>query len=111
MYNMYVCNNGLKLYVYMYMYIHVHVHCTVLRGCVCVLMFTVTGPLTSFLDLTKPPQFTAYSSESAAGGRAPPKPRPTATPTVSGNSRHKRALFSDAEIKLLRYTCTYVHVQ
>jgi calpain-7 len=64
------------------------------------------GPLTSFLDLTKPPQFTAYSSESAAGGRAPPKPRPTATPTssVSGNSRHKRALFSDAEIKLLRAT-------
>ena len=64
-------------------------------------------------DLTKPPQFTAYSSESAAGGRAPPKPRPTATPTssVGGNSRHKGALFSDAEKKLLRYTwkiCTCI---
>ena len=70
----------------------------------CIYLFK--GPLTSFLeadpDLTKPPQFTAYSSDNAAGGRASPKPRPTASPTssVGGN---KGALFSDAEKKLLRY--------
>ena len=95
----------------------------------CIYRFQITSFFDGDPDLTRPPQFTAYSSESAAGGGASPKPHPTASPTssVGGNSRRKRSLFSDAEIKSLRYygfyypslifkvctcpcTCVYIHV-
>jgi calpain-7 len=67
------------------------------------------GPLTSFLDadpdLTKAPQFTAYSSSEPSGGGASPKPRPSATPTPTGTSggrRPKGGRFTDTELKVLR---------
>ena len=78
----------------MYTYMYAHSHSLFL------------GPLTSFLDadpdLTKAPQFTAYSSNEASS-----KPRPQATPTSSvgsGSRRPKGARFTDAEMKVLRYT-------
>ena len=70
---------------------------------------TFSGPLTSFLDadpdLTKAPQFTAYSSSEPSGGGAPPKPRPSATPTpaITGGHRRKGGHFTDTELKVLRY--------
>ena len=80
------------------------------------------GPLTSFLDadpdLTKPPQFTAYSStnDEASGGGASPKPRPHATPTPGGGTgsrRPKGAHFTDTEIKVLRSAIQskYIHIE
>lgn len=70
-----------------------------------------TGPLTSYLDadpdLTKSPQFTAYSSNdssSGGGASARPHPQPAATPTGAGTSRRpKGGRFTDSEIKVLRY--------
>ena len=115
---MYTCNNvHLCISHPPQLCTHVHTYiCTSIHACGWYMRildcFTMTGPLTSFLDsdgdLSKAPKFTAYS------GDKPPSLSRSADSlgrhqqATSGGKPHKGARFSDLELKILRYIHAYI---